>query len=88
MERITLEIPDELAAELHIDQAKVKELVMLGFSQLKIQEALTLYRRGIVTFGRAAEIAGISERELIRQARANAIRPRWDEDMLREELGR
>lgn len=88
MERITLEIQDELVRELHIDQARVKELVMLGFSQIKIQEALTLYKRGIISFGRAAEIAGVSEREMIRHARANSIRPRWDEQMLREELGR
>ena len=87
MEHITLEIPDELASELHIDQARVKELVLLGFSQLKIQEALTLYKRGIVSFGRAAEIAGLSERELVRHARTYAIRPRWDEEMRREELG-
>ena len=87
MEHITLEIPDELAKELQIDQSRLKELVMLGFSQLKIQEALVLYKRGLVSFGRAAEIAGISEREMIRHARANAIRPRWDDEMLREELG-
>ncbi len=88
MERITLEIPDELAQELHIDQSRVKELVLLGFSQLKIQEALALYERGTISFARAAEIAGISEREMIRRARANAVHPRWDEQMLREELGR
>ncbi|MCX7839207.1 MAG: UPF0175 family protein [Anaerolineae bacterium] len=87
MERVTLEIPEELAGTLHIDQTRVKELVMLGFFQLKLQEALTLYKRGIVSFGRAAEIAGVSERELVRYARAYAIRPRWDEQMLHEELG-
>jgi predicted HTH domain antitoxin len=88
MERITLELPEELSKELHIDQSKVKELVLLGLSQLKIQEALLLYKRGIVSFGHAAELAGIPERELVRHARANGIRPHWDEQMLREELGR
>ncbi len=87
MERITLEIPEELAGTLRIDQARVKELVLLGFSQLKLQEALTLYKRGIVSFGRAAEIAGVSERGLVRHARAYGVRPRWDDEMLREELG-
>ena len=87
MERVILEIPEELAGELRIDQARVRELVMLGFSQLKLQEALTLYKRGIVSFGRAAEIAGVSERELVRHARAYAVRPRGDDEMLREELG-
>ncbi len=88
MEQITLELPEQLSKELHIDQTKLKELVLLGLSQLKIQEALLLYRRGVVSFGRAAELAGISERELVRHARANGIRPHWDERMLREELGR
>ncbi len=86
MERVTLEIPDELAAEMHLDQSRLKELVLLGFSQLKIQEALALYKRGIVSFARAAEIAGVSQRDLVRQSYASGIRPRWDEEMLREEL--
>jgi hypothetical protein len=31
----------------------------LGLSQLKAQEALALHTRGIVSFARAAEIAGL-----------------------------
>jgi predicted HTH domain antitoxin len=87
MQQITLQIPDELADALRIDQARLPELVLLGLAQLKIQEALLLYKRGLVSFGRAAELAGVSRRELIRHARANGIGPRWDEQMLREELG-
>jgi len=60
--------------------------VLLGLAQLKVQEALTLYTRGIVSFARAAEIAGLSGPEMIRQARALGIRPRWSEQMVEEEL--
>lgn len=40
-------------------------------------ETLLLYKRGLVSLGRAAELAGISERDMIRQARAADIKPAW-----------
>ena len=58
----------------------------MGLSQLKVQEALTLYARGIVSFARAAEIAGLSRPEITRQARALGFAPRWSEQMVMEEL--
>jgi predicted HTH domain antitoxin len=45
-----------------------------------------LYKRGLVSFGRAAELAGLSQKELMRQARANGIEPRWSEKMVEDEL--
>ena len=38
-------------------------------SIIKAREALTLYTQGIVSFARAAELAGLSRQEMIRQAR-------------------
>jgi len=61
-------------------------LILLGLSQLKAQEALTLYTRGIVSFARAAEIAGLYRPEMIRLAGAFGIRRRWSEQMVGEEL--
>ena len=77
MAKTTVEIPDERLAELEAYKEKLGELLLLGLSQVKIQEALLLYKRGLVSLGRAAELAGISERDMIRQARAADIEPAW-----------
>jgi len=47
---------------------------------------LLLYSRGLVSFGRAAELASLSEKEMIRHARAAGYQPRWSEEMVQEEL--
>ena len=67
-------------------QDKLKEVILLGLRQLKTQEALMLYSHGVVSFERAAELAGLSRQELIRQARAAGIQPRSSEDMVQAEL--
>lgn len=86
MEKFTLEIPDTTAEKLQPYKDKLQDLILLGLQQLKIQEALLLYSRGIVSFGRAAEVAGISEKEMIRQARAAGVQPHWSEATAQEEL--
>lgn len=86
MEGVTVEIPAEIVQEFEPYQDRLREIILLGLTQLKVQEALLLYRRGIVSIGRAAEIAGLSMPEMIRQARAFGIEPRWSEKMVDEEL--
>jgi len=81
-----VEIPDEHFQELEAYKDRLGELLLLGLSQIKVQEALLLYQRGLVSFGRAAELAGLSEQELMRQARAFGVRPRWAEKMIEEEM--
>jgi len=87
MEKITVEIPDQLAQEFELHRDRLRELILLGLLQLKVQEALLLYGRGLVSFARAAELAGLSRPEMIRQARAFGVQPRWSERMAQEELG-
>lgn len=86
MSRVVVEIPDELLEEFKQHQDNLREVLLLGLQQLKTLEALTLYSRGLVSIGRAAEVAGVSQQELIRQARAAGISPRWSQQMAREEL--
>ncbi len=86
MAKTIVEIPDERLPELEAYKDKMGELLLLGLSQIKIQEALLLYQRGLVSFGRAAELAGLSEQEMLRQARAFGVHPRWAEKMIEEEL--
>ncbi|MSP14598.1 MAG: antitoxin [Chloroflexi bacterium] len=86
MEKITVEIPEELVAEFQQYQDRLREVFLLGLQQLKIQEALTLYTRGVVSFARAGELAGLSRQEMIRQARASGMAATWSEKMMQEEL--
>ena len=87
MAKATVEIPDERFPELDAYKDRLGELLLPGLSQVKIQEALLLYQRGLVSFGRAAELAGLSEQELMRQARAFGVYPRWTEKMVEDEVG-
>jgi len=86
MEKIVIEVPDELVLEFKPYQDKLREVILLGVLQLKVQEALLMYKRGLVSLARAAELAGLSRQEMIRQARAFGVQPRWSEQMVQEEL--
>jgi len=86
MEKVTIEVSDELNRKLAPYHDKLGELIQLGWQQLKIQEALTLYKRGIISFERAAELAEISIQEMVRQARVLGVQPQWSEEMVEEEL--
>lgn len=86
MERLTVDIPDDLALELHQYQDRIREVLALGLLQIKAHEALALYARGVVSLERAAEIAGLSRQEMVHQARAQDIQPRWTEEMAQAEL--
>ena len=86
MAKTTVEIPDERLVELDGYKDRLGELLLLGLAQIKAHEALYLYKRGLISFGRASEIAGLSQQELMSQAKANGIQPRWSEEMAKEEL--
>lgn len=85
MAKAIVEISDEKLAELESYKDRLGELLLLGLSQIKIQEVLLLYQRGLVSFGRAAELTGLSEQEMVRQAKAFGVFPRWSEKMAEEE---
>lgn len=86
MKKLTIELSDELARQVSGYEGRLPELVLLGLAQLKAQESLALYTRGLISFARAAEVAGLPRPEFIRQARALGIRPRWSEQMVDDEL--
>ena len=87
MAKTTVEIPDQKMAELEAYKDRLGELLLLGLSQVKIQEALLLYQRGLVSIGRAAELADLTEQEMVHQARIVGIQPRWRKAQVQEELG-
>jgi predicted HTH domain antitoxin len=86
MEKIEIDIPDELAGQLKPYHGRLQDVLVLGLRQVKIDEALALYDRGLISFGRAVELAGVRREELVREARMAGVRSRWTEDTVREEL--
>ena len=86
MGKTSIEIPSEMQVEIEKYKDRLSELLLLGLTQMKIQESLYLYKQGLTSFGRAAELAGLPLQEMMRQARAHGIEPRWSETMVEEEL--
>ena len=86
MAKTSVEIPDQKMAELEAYRDRLGELLLLGLSQVKIQEALLLYQRGLISIGRAAELADLTEQEMVHQARIVGIQPRWRKAQVQEEL--
>ncbi len=81
-----VEIPEDLVGEFEAHKDQLREIILLGLRQLKVQESLYLYREGVISFERAAELAGVSTREMMQHAIALGIKPRWSEKMVAEEL--
>jgi predicted HTH domain antitoxin len=86
MKGLAVQIPSDIVQEFEPYQDRLREIILLGLKQLKVQDALLQYERGLVSLGRAAEIAELSTAEMIRQARALDIGPRWSEKMVNDEL--
>jgi len=85
---VTLELPEQWFQGVDLDQTTVmQEIVQLGIYQFKVRRALNMYQAGAGSLGYVAEKAGISKRDLIREARARGIVPSFDEQTVREELG-
>jgi predicted HTH domain antitoxin len=53
----------------------------------QIEFALSEYQAKRASIGHAAELAGLSVREIIEEAVKRRIKPHWDEQTIREELG-
>jgi hypothetical protein len=86
MEQVITELSDEQAQQVRPYRGRLKELMLLGLSQVRIHEAPLLYSRGLVSFARAAELAGLSRPEMTCQACASGMHPRWSDDMVQDEL--
>ena len=85
MKQVVLELTDDLARQIGSYQGRLQELVLLGLSQLKAQEALALHTAGSSPLP-ARPRSPVSRPEMSRQAYASGIRPRWSEQIVEEEL--
>jgi|GEM_PF-1205846 len=88
MERITIQIPSDLAPQLKRERRRVPELLRLGMQQdARIEYALQLYQKSQASIGRAARIAGMTVIEIMEEAAKRGVEPHWNEKMLRQEVG-
>ncbi len=53
---MNVDIPEEFIGEFELRRGMLREVLLLGLRQLKINEVLLLYKQGVVSFGRATEL--------------------------------
>ncbi len=81
MKTITVRLPDHLAEELPEDESSLSEVLKLGLKQLKIEKAIKRFKEGGMSLAKAAELAGISIREMIPVAYAHGLEPKYDRSL-------
>jgi len=86
MSRITIDIPERLSEHLKEYGGDITELLAIGLKEVKIQQALALFKQGNTSLWRAAGLAGVSLREMIAHAVAQGLKPKIDEKMKEEEM--
>ena len=86
METLKVEVPEALYKEVVAYGPDLAELLRLGLRQVKMEQALGLFRQGGISLWRAARLAGVSLREMTQYTAAQGLRATADEETLREEL--
>ena len=81
-----LEIPQTLLEKYQIDENLLERTIEIGLKQLRIEEALALYSKGLISLWKAAEMAGLTLQEMVRHANLHGCKPRFDFRMIQEEL--
>jgi hypothetical protein len=85
---LTLSLPAPLAHELgSATQDFLADLLARGLREVKVERALERYARGGMSFGAAAQQAGVSQTDLSRFAYARGMEPPFSAETLAEELG-
>lgn len=85
-ETLTITLPASLAHELgSATQDFLADLLARGLREVKVERALERYARGGMSFGAAAQLAGVSQDDLARYARG--MEPPFSAQTLAEELG-
>lgn len=87
-ETLVLTLPAPLAHELgSATQEFLADLLERGLREVKVERALERYARGDMSFGAAAQQAGVSQTDLSRFAYARGLEPPFSSQTLAEELG-
>ncbi len=86
MRTITVRVPDNLVGELPEDESSISEILKLGLKQLKIEKAIQRYKKGGISIAKAAELAGISIREMISVAYAHGLEPKYNRSLNKSKI--
>jgi len=85
----TVEALEDLSDKLRRERSEVmREAIQIGIGEMKLRLALELYREGRVSFGRTAELSGLSQRELFMELKQRGIPYRYNEESFMEEAQR
>ncbi len=78
---------DALANEMGLDRgALLKHLILKGYSNIQTEKALHAYRQGTISLSRAAEIAGLSIRDILLRLPEESIELNYDLKELERDL--
>lgn len=78
---------DELAGELGLDRGSLlKQLIRNGYADIQTRRALDAYRHGTITLSRAAEIAGLSLREMLLRLPEESVELNYDLREIRRDM--
>jgi predicted HTH domain antitoxin len=70
---------DELARATGLDRATLlQQIIRRGYAEVQLERALRDYRKGQVTLSRAAEMAGLSLREMLLQLPGEGVELNYD----------
>lgn len=86
MKQIVIDVPNELSEELTAYKKNLAELIALGLRQVKMQQALSLFREGGISLWKAARMADVSLREMTQYAVSQGLRATSDDETPIEEL--
>lgn len=82
----TIEALQDLTDKLQKERSEVmREAIQIGIDEMKLRLTLELYKKGRVSFGRMAELTGISHRELHLELKQRNIPYRYGEERFSEE---
>ena len=94
LEAVTARLPrdmlrevERLAKKMKVDRSElIRRLLDFALQQKRIEEAVQAYQEGTVTLWKAAEMAGLSLREMMELARARKIAVPYTIDELRRDI--
>ena len=86
MPTITIAIPKDLSTQLEPYGDNLDNLLRIGLREVKMEQSLSLFKKGNLSLWKAARLARVSLREMMQYAAAQGLRPIVDEQTIQEEL--
>lgn len=78
---------DRVASERGVERSVViREVLRLGLQEFKIRLAIEKYQKGGISFGKAAEIAGVGYREMFLEMRRRNVAVRYGKERFLREI--